>query len=84
MIVNVRESKARLSELVAKAAAGEEILIPVRGEPKARLVGVCQESGPNDLADWAEELQSRLLLQGEPAAADSSAGILDDLRQDRF
>ena len=84
MIVNVRESKARLSELVAKAAEGEEILITVRGEPKARLVGIRPQPGEKDMANWAEELKSRLIHQGEPSSADSSTGILDDLRQDRF
>lgn len=83
MIVNVRESKARLSELVTKAAAGEEILITVRGQPKAKLVAVSAHSERPDLGAWAEELEARLAAQ--PAAAgDSSAEILDDLRRERI
>jgi prevent-host-death family protein len=35
--VNVAEAKARLPELVQRAARGEEILIARNGEPQARL-----------------------------------------------
>jgi prevent-host-death family protein len=36
--LNVAEAKARLSELVQRAARGEEIIIARNGEPLARLV----------------------------------------------
>jgi prevent-host-death family protein len=36
--VNIAEAKARLPELVQRAAAGEEIIIARNGEPQARLV----------------------------------------------
>ena len=38
--VNVAEAKARLSELVQRAARGEEIVISRNGEPQARLVAL--------------------------------------------
>ena len=38
--LNVAEAKARLSELVQRAARGEEIIIARNGEPQARLVGL--------------------------------------------
>jgi prevent-host-death family protein len=38
--VNVHEAKARLSELLDRAAAGEEIIIAKAGKPAARLVPV--------------------------------------------
>lgn len=38
--VNVAEAKARLSELVQRAARGEEIVIARNGEPQARLVAL--------------------------------------------
>ena len=84
MIVNVRESKARLSELVSKAAGGEEILITVRGQPKAKLVAISAGPERPDMPQWAKELQARLDRQATRDSADSSAEILDDLRQDRF
>lgn len=36
--VNIYEAKTSLSELVERAAAGEEIIIAKAGTPKARLV----------------------------------------------
>jgi prevent-host-death family protein len=36
--VNIADAKARLPELVERAAQGEEIIIARNGEPRARLV----------------------------------------------
>jgi prevent-host-death family protein len=38
--VNLYEAKTKLSELVERAAAGEEIIIAKSGRPRARLVPV--------------------------------------------
>ena len=38
--VNLYEAKTNLSELVERAAAGEEIVIAKAGKPKARLVPI--------------------------------------------
>ena len=40
MIATVRTAKARLSELLERAAAGEEIVITSDGRPKAKIVGL--------------------------------------------
>ncbi len=40
MIANVRNAKARLSELLDRAAKGEEVIITSDGRPKAKLVAV--------------------------------------------
>lgn len=40
MIASVRSAKARFSELLERAAAGEEIVIAAAGRPKAKLVGL--------------------------------------------
>jgi prevent-host-death family protein len=37
-VVNVAEAKAHLSELVERAAAGEEIVVARAGRPRAKLV----------------------------------------------
>lgn len=42
--VGVREAKARLSRLLARAEAGEEIVIARNGKPAARLVA-CKPRG---------------------------------------
>ena len=40
MVASVRTAKARLSRLLDRAAAGEEIIITSAGRPKAKLVGL--------------------------------------------
>lgn len=37
---NVAEAKARLSELIERAARGEEVIIARNGKPQARLVAL--------------------------------------------
>lgn len=39
-VVNVAEAKARLPELIERAAAGEEIILARSGKPRARLIGL--------------------------------------------
>ena len=46
MVTNVRAAKARLSELLERAAAGEEIVITSDGRPKAKLVPVAAATKP--------------------------------------
>jgi len=84
MIVSVRESKARLSELIAKASEGEEVLISVRGKPTARLIPVASVSEKPDLGGWINERRKQLAAQDSPPDQDSSAAILDDLREERW
>ncbi len=46
MVANVRTAKARLSELLERAAAGEEVVITSDGKPKAKLVAVGSGAKP--------------------------------------
>lgn len=46
--VNLAEAKARLSELIARAEAGEDIQINRRGRPAVKLVRVAPEKKPFD------------------------------------
>ncbi len=46
---NIADAKARLSELVERAAAGEDIQISKRGEAKVRLVPVHKPKKPIDV-----------------------------------
>ncbi|MGH7286171.1 MAG: type II toxin-antitoxin system Phd/YefM family antitoxin [Polyangiaceae bacterium] len=39
-IVNVAEAKAQLSDLIERAAGGEEIILARAGKPRARLVRI--------------------------------------------
>jgi prevent-host-death family protein len=42
--LNVAEAKARLSELVQRAANGEEIIIARNGQPQARLMPLARKA----------------------------------------
>jgi len=45
VVVNIHEAKTHLSRLLARVAAGEEVLIARSGKPVARLVAVGQTGG---------------------------------------
>jgi prevent-host-death family protein len=49
--INVAEAKAKLSELLDRAVAGEEIVIARAGKPLARLVPV-EELKPREPGIW--------------------------------
>lgn len=51
-IVNVYEAKTRLSELVERAARGEEIVIAKAGTPRARLVPLPAAKTPRVPGGW--------------------------------
>ncbi len=48
--ISLADAKARLSELVGRAAAGEAIQITRRGRPIARLTSVATPRAPIDVA----------------------------------
>lgn len=62
MIASVRVAKARLSELLDRAAAGEEVVITSGGRPKAKLVGLGMSAPPPFRVN-------RALLRGRPKKA---------------
>jgi prevent-host-death family protein len=53
---NIYEAKTRLSELVERAARGEEIIIAKNGTPRARLVPVATAEAPRTPGGWGGEL----------------------------
>jgi len=44
MTIGIFEAKQKLSELVERAAQGEEIVITCRGKERARLIGAATKS----------------------------------------
>jgi len=85
MKVTLRESKAKLSELVARASVGEEVIITVRGSPKARLCPMDMEphfSGV-DFVRELETVQSRYRV-GRKTPAPTSEKLVSELREDRL
>ena len=85
MIAKLREAKEQLSDLVKRAAGGEEIIITVRGQPMARLSSV-QHSASSSLnhASFADELAHLADSVSTDTLAVSSQAAWDQLREDRF
>jgi prevent-host-death family protein len=57
MQVNMHEAKTTLSELVAAAERGEEVIIARNGTPAARLVAISAEHPPVRLGALAGEIE---------------------------
>ena len=77
--VNLADAKARLSELVARAEAGEEVRILRRGKPVAVLSAAIKPRKPIDLA----ALQA--LTQGQTEQAISAGEFVRAMRDsDRY
>ena len=53
----MHDAKSKLSELVAAAEAGEEVVIARNGVPAARLVGITAEHAPVRLGVLAGEIE---------------------------
>jgi prevent-host-death family protein len=58
MQVNMHDAKTRLSELVAAAERGEEVIIARGGTPAVRLVAVRPEHAPVRLGVLAGEIET--------------------------
>ena len=85
MITNLREAKSNLSQLVQRAADGEEIVITVRGQPMARLMSVTPKSGHMvDRQEWADELSAAAEGARVGPRNPTTQQVWDDLREDRM
>ncbi len=54
---NLYEAKTRLSELVERAANGEEIIIAKNGTPRARLLPLPAAGAPRTPGGWEGQLR---------------------------
>jgi prevent-host-death family protein len=55
--VNLHEAKTNLSQLVERAARGEEIVIAKAGRPLARLVPLAKRTSPRPLGLLANQVE---------------------------
>jgi prevent-host-death family protein len=65
--VNMHEAKSRLSELVAVALKGEEVIVCSHGHPRVRLVPIEAPSLRRDLIPADPSLRVTLALGYDPA-----------------
>ncbi len=85
MIAKLRDAKEQLSELVKRAAGGEDIIITVRGQPMARLSSVLPiASNQQSRASFANELTRLANSVRTKKSAVSPQSTWDELRTDRF
>ena len=54
--INLYEAKTNLSQLVERAAGGEEIIIAKAGHPLARLVPLSKQTSPRPLGLFAGQI----------------------------
>ena len=96
--VGIADLKARLSEFLARARAGDEVLVTDRGRPVARLVPI-EGSGPGQEPDPAlseleragairlsrQAIPERFWLEERPSDSTGAtrAGLLDERRSGR-
>ncbi len=76
--VNLAQAKARLSELVDKVEAGEEVVITRHGRPVAHMRPVARPRKPlplDDLAKFRETL---------PQLPESSAELIRKMRDEGY
>lgn len=84
MVTNLREAKAQLSQLVQRAAAGEDIIITVHGRPVARMTAVVPAaSSQRDASAWMAELAAEAEAAMCGPAQATSQQVWDELRGDR-
>jgi prevent-host-death family protein len=74
--VTLADAKAKLSELVERAAQGETVTITRRGKPVACLVGIHRKPKPIDFSAL------RSLRDSMPAQSESAATWLRAMRDD--
>lgn len=76
--INLADAKARLSELIARAAGGESIQILRRGKPVAEIVPTGRARKPIALA-WLEAVTADMPEQCE-SARDAVRRMRDEAR----
>jgi prevent-host-death family protein len=83
MTATLRETKAKLSEMVKRASQGEEVVITVHGKEVAKLVGVPKIPRKIDKKKWLAKL-ARLRRQTSTGRIGITAQeIQDEIRADR-
>lgn len=69
--INMHDAKTQLSDLVARAEAGEEIVIARRNKPAVKLVPVRTRNEPLPVVGFAENEQAPFDLTGLQAAVEA-------------
>lgn len=71
-VTNIHEAKARLSELIRRAIAGEEIYIARADEPLVRLEPLARDTRPRTGGQWQGRIEISPDFDQVDAAIESS------------
>ena len=88
MITTLREGQNDLPRLVELASRGEDVVIMVDGEPKAKLTRAEPTlsgtvAGPAEMLAWVKELEELRQVFGTGQTGLSGEQILEETRADR-
>lgn len=84
MTATLRETKAKLSEMVKRASQGEEVIITVHGKETAKLVGLPKREKTFDKKKWLAELAQLRKKYSTGKVTMTAQEIQDEDRADRF
>lgn len=77
LTINIYDAKASLSQLVERAAAGEEIIIAKAGRPMARLSALRSSRTPNLIGSLAGQIEIGPAFD-DPLPDEIAAGFLGE------
>jgi len=83
MTATLRETKAKLSEMVKLASQGEEVVITVHGKEMAKLIGLPNRSKKIDKKKWLAKLARLRKRTGTGIIGITAQEIQDEDRADR-
>jgi prevent-host-death family protein len=84
MTATLRETKAKLSEMVKLANQGEEVVITVHGKQMAKLVGLPKRAKKLDKKSWLAKLARLRRKYSTGRVTMTAQEIQDEDRADRF
>ena len=84
MTATLRETKAKLSEMVKLASQGEEVVITVHGKQMAKLVGLPKRAKKLDKKKWLANLARLRRKYSTGRVTMTAQEIQDENRADRF
>jgi len=84
MTATLRETKAKLSEMVKRASQGEEVVITVHGKEVAKLVGLPKRAKKLDKEKWLAKLARLRRKYSTGRVTMTAQQIQDEDRADRF
>jgi prevent-host-death family protein len=84
MTATLRETKAKLSEMVKRASQGEEVVITVHGKAMAKLVGLPRKEKKFDKKKWLAELAQLRRKYSTGRRGRTAEEIVSEGREERF